>query len=199
VAVPARRRRRWQILPTLACVLALLVAGCDRRTAAELVEVPVGGEIALTAPGGATFQLADHAGEVKLVFFGFATCPAACPATLLRLSKALQQLDAAQTAKVLVVFVSVDPARDTPESASEYVRSFGLRGIGVTGSAERLQAVAKDYATAFRPSGDPSNPVEHGLTVYLLDRSGKTRRLIHPTDTPADIARWIAHLLAERS
>lgn len=157
----------------------------------------MGGDFSLQGDQGKKVSLAEYPGKVKLVFFGFTTCPMACPATLLRLQRAFRLLEPEVASQAMVFFVSVDPERDTPAAATRYLQSFELPGQGLTGTDAELAPVVKAYAGFYRKTEDPANPIEHGLTVYLLDHQNQTRRLISSADPPEQVAAWI-RALAQR-
>jgi protein SCO1/2 len=138
------------------------------------------------APGtlGPSFELTDHngrpfssimlAGQPYAVFFGFTHCPDVCPTTLLELSNLLRRLGA-DADRLKVVFVTVDPERDTPEQLRPYLNSFDPRIVGLTGSEQQLAAAAKGW-NAFHnkiPEGDGTYTVVHSAYVYLMDRNNR--------------------------
>jgi protein SCO1/2 len=136
----------------------------------------VGGPFSLTGPDGKTVTDRDFRGRYMLVFFGFTHCPDICPAELQVIAQALDHLgDKAK--KVVPVFITVDPERDTPQAMAEFVRSFGPNFVGLTGSPEAIAAAAKAYRVAYSKietkdsSGDYT--VDHSALVYLMGPDGK--------------------------
>jgi protein SCO1 len=146
---------------------------------------------------GPTFELTDHngkpfssaalAGQPYAVFFGFTHCPDVCPTTLLEMSNNLHSLGA-DGDRLKIVFVTVDPERDTPEQLQLYLHSFDPRIIGLTGSEPQIAAVAKGW-NAFHnkiPEGDGTYTVVHSAYVYLMDRGNRLVDTMGFLDSEAD-------------
>jgi len=130
----------------------------------------------LTTQKGEQFSSESLKGHPYMVFFGYTHCPDICPTTLQEVSTHLADLgDKAGQLKVL--FITVDPARDTAENLASYLSSFDSRIIGLTGSEAQIRHVAKLYHAYFEkvePSGDSDDyAMNHTASVYLFDRSGK--------------------------
>lgn len=135
--------------------------------------VAIGGPFRLTTQDGTMLTEADLKGRPFAVFFGFTHCPEVCPTTLWEISEALKALGPkAEGLKVL--FVSVDPERDTPELLKRYLQSFDPRIIGLTGSNADIEAIAKAYRVYWRkvPTQDGDYTMDHTATVYLMDGTG---------------------------
>ena len=132
--------------------------------------VPIGGPFTLVNGAGETVTEADFAGRPKLVFFGFTFCPDVCPTVLATLAAVLDALGD-QAARVQVLFISVDPARDTPDVVGAYVARFHSRIVGLTGSAEQVAAVAKTYRIYFAipENAGEDYTVDHSTVIYLMD------------------------------
>lgn len=124
----------------------------------------------------------DLQGKVALVFFGYASCPDICPTTMVELSILKKSLGE-QKDKVKIVFISVDPHRDTPEILQAYVNAFDNDALGLTGSAEQIAEIAKRYRVAYqiekpKPGADANNyEVMHAQGIYIFDEKGKARFL----------------------
>src|SRR6478736_4728203 len=136
----------------------------------------VGGPFSLTGTDGKTVTDRDFSGRYMLVFFGFTHCPDICPAELQVIAQALDRLgDKAK--KVVPIFITVDPERDTPQAMAEYVKSFGPNLVGLTGSPEAIAAAAKAYRVAYSKIETKDSPgdytVDHSALVYLMDPDGK--------------------------
>ena len=178
---------------TLAVATALL--GGIGFYLARQPALPQGAEVSFTRP----FSLTDmhgkavneitYLGKPTLYFFGFTQCPDICPTTLGALAGWLTQLGTADAAKLNVVFVSVDPARDTPEVLREYVTAFHPQIVGVTGSEEQLQAAAKlfmvYYAKVPQEGGDYT--MSHSSMILMADAQGRFVGTLDAHD-PADDA-----------
>lgn len=134
----------------------------------------IGGPFRLTTHDGTALTDAELRGKPFAVFFGFTHCPDVCPTTLFDITELLRELGP-EANRLQVLFVSVDPARDTPELLRAYLSSFDPRITGLTGSEEEIAAAAKAYRAFHRkvPTEGGSYVMEHTATVYLMDRSGR--------------------------
>ncbi|HET7649698.1 MAG TPA: SCO family protein [Gammaproteobacteria bacterium] len=153
----------------------------------------------LTDDNGQQVNQAAFAGKVDLLYFGYTHCPDVCPTTLADLGKVLRQLGPA-AAQVRVLFVSVDPARDTPAVLKSYVNAFGPWFVGLSGSQAQLQALTKRYRVAYRlgkPDAQGNYTVYHSSAVFIFDRQGKARLLTDLDDKPDVIATDLKRLLQE--
>ncbi len=136
----------------------------------------IGGPFTLTDQTGKTVTDRDFAGRTKLVFFGFTHCPDICPAELQVMEAALDALgDKAD--KVVPIFISLDPERDTPQVMGDYVKNFGPRFVGLTGSPEAVAAAAKAYRVVYAKIDDKASAngysVDHSALVYLMSPEGE--------------------------
>lgn len=170
---------------------ALLLGGCHRDTLPFKLTNISGHmpdlQFQLTDDNGKSVSAADYRGKVVLLYFGYTHCPDVCPLTLAQLHVVLQKLGKpADDARIL--FVSVDPARDTPEVMHAYVNAFDKRAVGLTGSPGAIEALSKRYRSAFtrEPSSKDGNyEVTHSSAIYVFDRDGHARVLSTP-GTPQD-------------
>jgi len=137
----------------------------------------------LTDTSGKTVTAEDTDGNIRLMFFGFTSCPDICPTTLQKLTRVVNNLPEPTRQDVQIIFVSVDPERDTPERIRSYVEFFSDRIIGLTGSEENLRELSKRYRTTFgyeAPNEDGNYDVSHSSAVYVFDRDGEARLLVRP-------------------
>lgn len=132
-----------------------------------------GGPFELTAKDGTRFSSAALAGKPYAIFFGFTQCPDVCPTTLIDMSNHLRELgDLA--ARMNVVFVSVDPERDTPDKLKLYLDSFDSRIIGLTGTPAEISSVARAYRVIVEKVATSGGyTLNHSASVFLLDSGGK--------------------------
>ena len=153
--------------------------------------------IELQQANGEIFRLSGQTGRVVLIFFGFTSCPDVCPTTLAELNIALNEMNA-RPQDVQVIFVSVDPERDTPEKIQEYVERFNQSFIGLSGSLEELQPIWQSYGV-FREIVPGSTAldytVNHTARVILIDSQGNMRLSYGFQTPPEDIAHDIDILL----
>lgn len=149
----------------------------------------VGGPFRLEDQNGKPVSDKDMKGRPYLVFFGFTHCPDVCPTTLLKLARAR----AAAHASWRVVFVSLDPGRDSPALLAQYLHAFDSSFVGLTGSAAAIGELAARFGVAFArvdlPGGDYT--IDHSATLFLLDREGRMVAVFTP---PFDEARLAADL-----
>lgn len=139
----------------------------------------------LTNDLGKTATAADYRGKVTLLYFGYTHCPDVCPLTLAHLHVVMQQLGKVAEG-VRILFVSVDPTRDTPAALHDYVTAFDPHVVGLTGPPADIEALSKRYRAAFtREPGkaDGSYDVSHSSGIYVFDGNGKARLLATPTDS----------------
>ena len=145
-------------------------------------------EIVLTQGDGSSFRLREKRGDIVLLFFGYTSCPDVCPTTLSEMKRVMAELGA-DAEKVQVVFVTVDPKRDTPQKLQEYVSIFSPAFIGLSGSMEELEKVWSDYGVYREEEELPNSAtvylVNHTARVYLIDRDGNLR-LSYSYGTPMD-------------
>ncbi len=131
----------------------------------------VGGPFELQTADGKTITDADMKGKPFLVYFGYTHCPDVCPTTLAEISDVLKRMP---DTPIRVLFITVDPERDTPKLMADYVSSFDPRIIGVSGSAQEIAQVEKAYRVYARkaPTKDGDYSMDHSSVVYLMDAKG---------------------------
>jgi protein SCO1/2 len=149
---------------------------------------PAAYEFELARYNGTNFRLSEMRGNVVLIFFGYTSCPDVCPTTLAELHLALEKLNIEQADQVKVVFITVDPARDTPERVQEYVNHFNSQFIGLSGTETDLARVWNGYGV-FRAIVDNGSAtgylVDHTARVTMIDQEGNVR-VSFAFDTPVD-------------
>jgi cytochrome oxidase Cu insertion factor (SCO1/SenC/PrrC family) len=136
----------------------------------------IGGPFALTDQHGKKVTDADFRGRYMLVFFGFTNCPDICPAGLQLISAAMDKLGD-KAAKIVPIFISVDPARDTPEKLAAYAKNFDDRLVALTGTPEEVAAVAKAYRVFYEKTPNETTPSDYGMNhtsiIYLMGPDGE--------------------------
>ncbi len=134
----------------------------------------IGGPFALIDQNGKPFSNADLLGKPYAIFFGYTHCPDVCPTTLFEMSAALQKLGA-DADRLRLVFVTVDPERDTSDLLKEYLSAFDDRIVGLTGTAETIDAAAKAFHTFYQkvPGENGDYSMDHSASVILMDAEGK--------------------------
>jgi len=152
-------------------------------------EALVGGPFTLTDQNGKRVTDQDFRGKYMLVFFGFTFCPDVCPSELQVMSAALDELGPVGE-KIQPVFITIDPARDTPEAMKLYISNFHPRMVGLTGSDQDIAAVAKAYRVYYaKAKGSESSPdylMDHSTILYLMGPDGKfVKHFTYNTDVKA--------------
>jgi protein SCO1/2 len=190
---PTRRLRAAFAVACLALVLG--VAACGPVGGGSATgESAIGGPFHLTDQEGVRVDQRLLDGKWSLVFFGYTFCPDVCPATLTNLAAALDRLGP-DAAHVRVVFITVDPQRDTPAQLREYLSSpsFPKGTIGLTGTPDQIATVARAYRVYYQKAGSgPSYSVDHSSIVYLMNPHGQFVAPVGVGASPADVARQIA-------
>ncbi len=156
----------------------------------------VGGPFALTTPDGKTLTDKELRGAPFLVFFGFTHCPDICPTKLFEISEMLRAAGA-KGEKLRALFISVDPARDTPETLKSYLGSFDPRIVGLTGDQAAIDATVKAYRAYAKkvPLKDGDYTMDHTALVYLMGKDGSFIGAFNSERPPAEAAaEWLRHL-----
>lgn len=192
---------RNRLILVLTCAAAIVAAGA-LAFRAGVFDGPEAGAQGQAAVGG-PFQLVDQAGRPadesllkgrwSAVFFGFTYCPDVCPMTLQTLGAAADLLGP-KAEDLQVVFISVDPERDTPEQVKAYLAAQNLpvRTVGLTGTPEQVAAAAKAYKAYYAKEGEgPDYLVNHSTPAYLMDPKGRFDRVIPYGLTPQQAAEQI--------
>jgi protein SCO1/2 len=196
--LPFSSPRFWSIT---ICSL-LLLAGCDggsKFKSTDITGAEYGKSLALTDHTGQPRKLEDFRGKAVVVFFGFTHCPDICPTTLADLSAAIKSLGP-QAEKVQVLFVTVDPERDTKDVLAKYVTAFDPRFLGLYGDAAATQRVAKDFKIYYekRKTGE-SYSVDHSGQSYVIDPQGRLRLFVRHDRIGADLPDDLKKLLQEKT
>ncbi|CAN7736139.1 SCO family protein [Bosea sp. LjRoot9] len=156
----------------------------------------VGGPFSLTTPDGKTLTDKELRGAPFLVFFGFTHCPDICPTKLFEISEMLRAAGA-KGEKLRALFISVDPARDTPETLKSYLGSFDPRIVGLTGDQAAIDATVKAYRAYAKkvPLKDGDYTMDHTALVYLMGKDGNFIGAFNSERPPAEAAaEWLRHL-----
>ena len=185
-------------------VAAMSLSACQQKAPERppLEGAAIGGDFTLTGQDGKPFSSDSLKGRYRIVYFGYTFCPDACPTDMAVLGKAMRQLDAkdpATSAKIQPLFITVDPARDTPAVLRQFTAAFYPRLFGLTGSDAQIAAVAKQYAIVYQkepaPKGTTGYLMDHPRVAYLFDPQGKPIELL-PVDANADaveaeLEKWV--------
>jgi protein SCO1/2 len=202
------RARRFRSAITTGALLAMIaLAGCTSRAepwhltnvAGHLPDL----DFTLTGDDGRPVSGDSFKGRASLlVYFGYTHCPDVCPETMGRLMQVLEKLGP-DAQKVRILFITVDPARDTPQALHDYVGAFDSKHAeGLTGSDWQIESLAKRYRVAYQmEKRDPNGNYEvtHSSAVYVFDAQGRARLLATDHDTPDAIAQDLRRIVDQRS
>ena len=196
-------RPRRHALALAAVAAAGLMVACDRPGNAasfqsiDLTGAEWGRDFRLLDAEGRTVQLADFNGRCVMLFFGFTQCPDVCPTALARAADVMQRLGD-QAARLQVIFVTVDPERDSPAVLREYPRAFHPSFIGLHADLATTEATAKAFKVFYRkvPTGS-SYTMDHTATSYVFDPTGRLRLAVRHEQDAASVTADITRLLKE--
>jgi protein SCO1/2 len=139
-------------------------------------QAQVGGPYTLTDQNGEKRASGDFHGKYQLIYFGYSFCPDVCPTTLAVMAQALDAMGA-DSRRIVPVFITIDPERDTPDMLKKYVAAFGPQFVGLTGSPAEIAAVEKEYRVYAKkqPLGDGKNGygMDHSSVIYLMGPDGR--------------------------
>jgi len=161
----------------------------------------LGGDFTLTKHTGEIFNLSDIRGYVGVIFFGFTHCPDVCPNTLMDIQRLLARLKDREH-EVKVLFISVDPRRDTPEKLEGYVHYFNKNMIGLTGTSADIAKVLEQYNATVSFKGDLASnnyQVEHNANLFLIDKQGKIGSIILPRTPFSVLQQQVTKLIDQPS
>lgn len=191
----------------LRCVLSLLlvgfaIGGCGERTVqffnTDISGADFGKDFHLTDHNGEARALADFRGSVVAMFFGYTQCPDVCPTSMTAMAEVMKQLG--QDAKrVQVLFITVDPERDTPPMLAQYVPQFHKSFLGLYGDLPATQQVAKDFKVFYekRPGRTATSyTIDHTTGTYVFDPQGRLRLFVKHGENPERVAADIRLLLS---
>jgi protein SCO1/2 len=167
-----------------------------KGTPAVVVGGAIGGPFSLTASDGRTVTDQTYRGKWLLIYFGYTSCPDACPTALNNMGVALDRLGA-KAAVLRPIFVTVDPKRDTREALAEYLKSFDPHIVALTGTEEQIAAVVKEYHIYVEvpPNGGKDYIVNHSSFFYLMNPDGKFVNIVHGDASGDELANRVRQLM----
>ena len=192
------------MLRYLFSALVLLgLLGCDGGEPAQFKGTDISGAdfgrgLELTDHNGRSVSLDTFRGKLVVLFFGYTHCPDVCPTTLSDMAQALELMGPEKAEKVQVLFVSVDPERDTAEILKAYVPYFRKDFLGLYGTPEEVAKAANEFRVMYRKHVEPGATgylVDHSAGSYVLDTKGRLRLYLPFAHPPQDIAHDLAALL----
>jgi protein SCO1/2 len=212
ISDPTPEARRTPRLLLAACLLAAAVfAGAGGFLAFELSQGPrgvarswlgsaIGGPFRLVDQNGKTVTDTDLNGRWLLVYFGYTHCPDACPTALNNIAVAFRDLDPRQRGELRPVFITIDPARDTPRVIKDYLANFDAPFLGLTGTDAAIAQAAKEYRVYYEkhpePGGDYS--LDHTSLIYVMNPRGRFAASLDSEATPKQMTERLQQLLAAK-
>jgi len=189
-----------------ACLLAVVfMAGCGQHGPQfkniDITGADYGKDFHLVDHTGKPRQLADFRGKIVLLFFGYTHCPDVCPVTMAQFAMLMKQLGA-DAKRVQVLFVTLDPERDTKELLAQYVPAFNPDFVGLYGDLPATQATAKEFRVFFEKQAGKTPDtytIDHTAGTFVFDGQGKLRLFVRYGQEGADLLADIKTLLAEKS
>ena len=177
--------RIWAIAALVAAIVIGATGYLVLRPSNRPAATGLGGPFVLENGQGKSFSSSQLAGKPYIIFFGYTHCPDVCPATLTELTSDIKALGS-DADKMNYLFVTIDPARDTPAIMQAYVGSFDPRIIGLTGTAAQIATIAREWHVFYRkePGGGKDYAMEHSATAYLMDASGGFAGFFNFQDRP---------------
>ena len=203
----SRKSRPTAVVSTIFIVLILCggaIALLERWHSAfvDPQHSTIGGPFTLIAGDGKTVSEQTFRGKWLLIYFGYTYCPDACPTTLNDIADALAQLGPLAD-KVQPIFISVDPKRDTPEVIGRYVKAFDPRIVGLTGTADQIASVAREfhvYYAVHRTGNGPNDyAMDHSSIIYVMNSQGRYATTLSSEQKPDALASRLRKLMTPSS
>jgi protein SCO1 len=183
--------------------LALVACGGPATKTAErppLEGATIGGPFTLLDKTSKPVSWKDFDGKYRIVYFGYTFCPDACPMDVQKMMQGFAEFEKAQpalAAQVQPIFITIDPARDTPQAVGEFAGAFSPRLVGLTGTQPQIDAAAKAFAIYYAKGKETPGGylMDHSRTAYLMGRKGEPIAMLpvdkEPKDVAAELAKWV--------
>jgi protein SCO1/2 len=207
-APAALARRRWVAGALAICLLPPLLSACDQAgqpgvpklsfNAVDITGAEYAKKLSLNDVDGRLRDLSEFKGKVVFLFFGFTQCPDVCPTTMAELSEVRRRLGA-DGARVQGIFVSIDPARDTPQVLKAYLQAMDPSFIGLTGTPEQISAAAREFKVFYQkvPTSAGNYTMDHTAGAYVIDPEGHVRLFVRYGLEADKLTADLKQLLAE--
>lgn len=183
LSIPSNRRRVPVIQALVAVLVAVFLGACSPAPSWKLKNISHlvhSLQFRLTNDHGKQVDESDYRGDIVMLYFGYTHCPDTCPLTLAKLGRAVRALKPAVARRVKILFVTVDPKRDTLAQLADYTSAFGPEFTGLRGTPSRLHTVAERYRVTYsygKPDANGNYAVTHSSGVFIFDGRGKARLL----------------------
>ena len=183
-------------------IFSLALAACDggpKFKSTDITGADYAKALELSDTSGRVRRLEDFRGKAVVVFFGFTHCPDVCPTTLADLAGVMKSLGS-DAERVQVLFITVDPERDTPRELADYVHAFDPRFIALRGDLAATQRVAKDFKIYFEKRKQGATyTIDHSAQSYVIDPQGRVRLLVRQDRIATELPDDLRTLLKERA
>jgi protein SCO1/2 len=168
----------------------------SRLTTAGPSPLSIGGPFTLSDGAGHQVTDRDFLGRWQLVYFGYTHCPDVCPTTLSGIGAALDKLPKGARTKLGVIFITVDPERDTPKVVGDYAHAFGKDFVGLTGTPAQIAVAEREYRVyaAKHPLKDGDYAMDHSSVIYVIDPQGHFVAVLDDNMAPQDLAQRLQNL-----
>jgi protein SCO1/2 len=191
----------------LAASFAIAVlGGCGQGAVpagdAPLAGAQIGGPFELVDGEGRTVRWSDFDGKYRVLYFGYAYCPDVCPLDVQRMMQGyarFKEAEPALAAQVQPIFVTIDPARDTPQVVGQFTRAFSNDLVGLTGTAEQVDKAARAFAVYYQKGEEGAGGgylMDHSRAAYLMGRKGEPIAMLPVDQSPeavaAELAKWVS-------
>ena len=192
-------------VPLAACLAFTLLSACGSASAPAgdppLAGAAIGGPFELVDSAGKTVRWSDFDGKYRVIYFGYAYCPDVCPLDVQRMMQGyarFKQAEPALAAQVQPIFVTIDPARDTPKVVGEFTHAFSNDLLGLTGTAEQVDRAAKAFAVYYKKGETGAGGgymMDHSRAAYLMGRKGEPIAILPIDQSPdavaAELEKWV--------
>ncbi len=195
--LPATFLRAFVLAACIGVLASCTPSGGPQFQSSDVTGSSFGRDFVLHDPEGKQRTLADFRGKAVVVFFGYTQCPDVCPTTLAALAEAMKQLGP-DADRVQVLFITVDPDRDTADLLSKYVPAFDHRFLGLRGNAQETERVAKEFKILYQkqPGTSPgSYTMDHSAGTFIFDPQGRLRLYVGLAQGPDVFAHDLRELL----
>lgn len=166
----------------------------------SLSQKPVGGDFTLTSASGPV-SLSDYEGKLVLLYFGYTFCPDICPTNLGNIAMAYQQLTPSEKQQIQILFISVDPNRDTPDRLKQYADYFNSDMIGLTGKKSKIDEITHRYGVVYaihrEKPDDTSYSVDHSAFTYIINAKGELVKQLPHATSPDIFTQQIRHFMTK--
>lgn len=182
-------------------LLSVLLAGCEDPNwhTSDISDIMPDLDLSLMDENGQQVEEDAYTGKTTLLYFGYTHCPDVCPTSLARMTAAIKKLDESARDDIQVLFVSVDPERDTPARLRQYTDVFGPQFIGLTGSTEQLDELTNRYRVSYGYGDKDANgnyDVSHSSGIFVFNAQGDARLLMRNSDPIPSMVSDLKRLMA---